>query len=85
MFASIRKAGLSRSAPVSKFVIVASQMSRPSYDLPIDSRRNEIAVAPSAQRLEQLRELVVLVERVEADVRHYAPSSFSSGPVSSGS
>src|SRR5688572_10092897 len=39
MFASIRKAGLSRSAPVSKFVIVASQMSRSSKDRPIDSTR----------------------------------------------
>ena len=39
MFASIRKAGLSTSAPLSKFVIVASQMSRSSYERPIDSSR----------------------------------------------
>ena len=38
MFASIRKPGLSACAPVSVLVIVTSQMSRPSYDLPIDSR-----------------------------------------------
>ena len=37
MFASIRNAGLSSCAPVSVFVTVTSQMSRPSYDLPIDS------------------------------------------------
>ena len=37
MFASIRKAGLSVCGPVSVFVTVTSQMSRPSYDLPIDS------------------------------------------------
>ena len=37
MLASTRNPGLSRCAPVSVFVTVTSQMSRPSYDLPIDS------------------------------------------------
>jgi hypothetical protein len=39
MFASTRKAGFSRSGPVSRFVTVASQISRPSNDFPIDSSR----------------------------------------------
>jgi hypothetical protein len=37
MLASIRKPGLSRWSAVSVFVTVTSQMSRPSYDRPIDS------------------------------------------------
>jgi hypothetical protein len=37
MFASISSAGFSSAGPVSKFVIAASQMSRPSWLLPIDS------------------------------------------------
>ena len=39
MFASTMSPGLSRSEPVSKFVTVASQMSRPSYDVPMLSTR----------------------------------------------
>jgi hypothetical protein len=34
MFASRRKAGFSTAGPVSRFVIAASQMSRPSYERP---------------------------------------------------
>ena len=37
MFASTRNAGFSRAGPDSKLVTVTSQMSRPSYDFPIDS------------------------------------------------
>jgi len=37
MFASIRNAGFSSAGPVSVFVIVASQISRPSWLCPIDS------------------------------------------------
>ena len=33
-------AGFSSAEPVSAFVTVQSQMSRPSYDLPIDSNEN---------------------------------------------
>jgi hypothetical protein len=39
MFASTRNAGFSRSGPVSNAVMVTSQMSRSSYDFPIDSSR----------------------------------------------
>ena len=70
MFASTRNAGLSRSAPVSKFVIVASQMSRPSYELP--DRLDAVEVGPLlGPALEDRRQLVVPVEPVERDVGHY--------------
>ena len=77
---------MSRSAPVSKFVSVASQMSRPSYDLPI-SRAEELGplLGPCAKDLGQL---VVPVEPVEGDCQasaDYAESSETSGSVSSGS
>ena len=40
MFASSRNAGFSSCGPVSVFVTVASQISRPSCDVPIDSTAN---------------------------------------------
>ncbi len=41
MLPSEKNAGLSASEPVEKSVTVAIQMSRPSYDLPIDSSRTK--------------------------------------------
>ena len=69
MFASIRNAGLSRSAPVSKFVIVASQMSRSSKERPIDSSAIEVR-ALLGPALEDRRQLVVPVEPVEGNLGH---------------
>ena len=69
MFASTSIAGLSRSAPVSKRVTVASQMSRPSNELP-DALEVEQLGPFLGPALEDLRQLVVPVEPVERDVRH---------------
>jgi hypothetical protein len=45
MLPSAQKAGLSPSSPVEKFVTVASQMSRPSWLLPIESTRTSPGAA----------------------------------------
>ena len=45
MFASTRNPGLSRSSPVALFVTVTSQMSRPSYDCPIDSTLQSVGAS----------------------------------------
>ena len=69
MLASIRNAGLSRCSPVSLFVTVTSQMSRPSNDVPMDSSAAELRrfLRPRAQRV---GELFVRVEVVVRDGAH---------------
>ena len=50
MFASTRNAGLSSAGPVSVFVTVTSQMSRPSYKVPIVSRLHNAGTSSAHER-----------------------------------
>ena len=59
-------AGFSSGGPVSRFVTVTSGISRPSYEVPIDSTVHSAREVgrPGAERLRQLR---VRVEALELD------------------
>ena len=69
MLPSTQNAGFSLAGPVAPLVTVSTQMSRPSWLLPIASIVDEGRML-ARERVQELGELGVAVEAIEGDVRH---------------
>ncbi len=69
MLPSTQSAGFSLASPVAKFVTVTTQISRPSWLLPMLSTRIRLWMF-FGERLNQPRQVVVAIELVESYLRH---------------
>ena len=74
MLPSTQNAGLSAAARSSALVTVATQRSRPSWLLPIDSTDDQVRELPR-ERVNEFRQLGIAVEAIEGDGRHDAEES----------
>ena len=71
MLPSTQNAGFSAAGPVAALVTVTTQMSRPSWLLPIDSTPTRSRML-ARERVQEVGELGVAVEAVEGDGGHAA-------------